>query len=1781
MKALAFFFVAATLSAQVQPAPGWCSMAHCNNQMTDYVPQAAFGLSGSVYVKNRDTSANGARLGLACTTNGTNFACSYKQYPAALVYYDGDGNILWDSGDLLDSNIDFAAPIVQADGSVVMADDQHIYKFNSNGTVAWSAATPGGQPTSLVTTPNGAIFAGTDQVQVNPCLQNNCKLGVMINNQGSNYTTASVSFSGGACPGAAASATVSNGKVTAVTVTSQGTSCIVPPDVLIQGDGYGAVATALLNSPTPVAVYDGNTGALVGSKFLYVNGSSGPYYLTTNTPCVNNGSHPNRVYVSMSLYTNSATSNNQGALWALDIDPTNLSNPISPAWNFVYKGPSGASPLCVGDNVYFDGAGITPGDNVGPTIFGLQDNGTSPSVLFENSLGPSSGVVTSNFALDPRPVGGFWHQIQNDSKIYHRDFITGQVIESIDVGSLINANGAPPGSYWTSGVFTSYGSADHPYMYMSEHAPSTAAYFAMVDITNASLVFALPIYPGNSPFNTESEEGMSALAFDSHGQPIMAICDRYSGAYFIAEGQGTMGLSTTSLGFGQVSVGSSSAAETITVTNTASSVLNINGVTASGDFSQTNTCSAPLPAGISCTISVTFTPTAAGERSGAISITDNATGSPQTVALSGTGITSQPAISFSSTMLNFASQYVGTTSPAQSVTVTNIGSAPLAFSSVAPSGDAAQNNSCIGNLPPGANCTVNVMFVPKATGARSGTITLTDSASDSPQTIALSGTGAPTPSAAAGLSTTSLIFRAQAAGTTSSPITVRLTNPGTSALSIAGIVPSGDVAATTTCGATLGPGASCTISVAFAPAAVGQRTGTVTLNDSAPDSPQSIVVNGVGLGNGLPLLNPPSAPSSQVAGASGFTLSLTGGGFLPGAIVEWNGAPLATNFVGNTQLTATVPASSVATPGTASLNVFNPGPGGGLSNTQWFPVSTPVSTLVFNLANLPAGAGPRSVATADFNGDGKLDLAVANSGAGTVSILTGHGDGTFSPAVNYAAGTQPSAVAAGDFNGDGKLDLAVADQAGDAIWILLGNGDGTFQPAVAYATGNGPVAVILADFNGDGSLDVAVANQLDNTVSILLSKGNGAFKAHADYPAGQAPTALVASDFNGDGKLDLAVGDDFYGGAVSVLLGNGNGGFQAPAAYPTGDSVALVAADFNGDGKLDLVALNQMQQSLSVLLGNGDGTFQPAIATPIRCGANCQLHAGPASLVVADLSGDGTLELAIVNNSSNTISILESYGDGTFSGLTDYNTAADPVAVITGDFNGDGALDLAVAALTANQVSILMQSPAALFSSTSLNFGNVALGSNATQNVSLTNSGSAPLQVTGITASGPFSQTNNCSTPLPAGTFCSIAVTFTPASNGPASGTLTITDNVPGSPQTISLSGTGVGTGVTLNLASPIITGGNTLTSNTVTLSSPAPAGGALISLASSNPTVASLPASVTVAQGATTSPAFSITTTGVASATPVTLSATYNGVTSNATLTVYAATVGKLNLPQTSVTSGLPAMGNVVILTGQAAPGGDVVTLTSANPAVASVPATVTVPGGSAYSPGFTITTGYVATATPVVISASYGKTMVTATLTVNPVAVAGVSLSPPTVVGGATPASNNTVTLNAPAPPGGAVVTLTSSNPAVASVPASVTVAAGATTSPSFSITTTAVAAPAHVMISATYNSVTRSALLTVNPATPYAVKLSAATVSGGNPVASNQVQLNGPAPSGGATVALSSSNPAVAAVPASVLVPAGYRVSQQFVITTTPVTSSTAVTISATYLGITKSATLTVTP
>jgi type II secretory pathway component GspD/PulD (secretin) len=351
--------------------------------------------------------------------------------------------------------------------------------------------------------------------------------------------------------------------------------------------------------------------------------------------------------------------------------------------------------------------------------------------------------------------------------------------------------------------------------------------------------------------------------------------------------------------------------------------------------------------------------------------------------------------------------------------------------------------------------------------------------------------------------------------------------------------------------------------------------------------------------------------------------------------------------------------------------------------SQFVPGITPSS---FPRTDFATGKGPVSVVSADFNGDGKIDLAVANQTDDTVSILLGDGHGNFTAtSTPPATGKGPIALVAADFNGDGKIDLAVVNQTDNTVSILLGNGDGTFAPKVDFNTGIMPDAIVAGKFNTnkDTNLGLAIANHTDDTVSILLGDGHGNFTPKTPSPAtGKGPMSLAAGDFNGDSKLDLAVANN-TDNTVSILLGNGDGTFTLKSTLATGNGpVSVAAADFNLDSRLDLAVANNTDDTVSIMLGNGDGTF----------GAKTDFATGkaPAAVATGDFNLDGLPDLAVVNNVDSTVSILLGNGDGTFAPQFTFVTGTGPVALTAADLNGDGTIDLAIADQTANAVTVIL-----------------------------------------------------------------------------------------------------------------------------------------------------------------------------------------------------------------------------------------------------------------------------------------------------------------------------------------------------------------------------------------------------------------------------------------------------------------------------------------------------------
>ncbi len=326
--------------------------------------------------------------------------------------------------------------------------------------------------------------------------------------------------------------------------------------------------------------------------------------------------------------------------------------------------------------------------------------------------------------------------------------------------------------------------------------------------------------------------------------------------------------------------------------------------------------------------------------------------------------------------------------------------------------------------------------------------------------------------------------------------------------------------------------------------------------------------------------------------------------------------------------------------------------------------------------------GPSSIFSADLDGDGYNDLAVANENSSDVSVLLNNGDGTFAPKVDYGAGRRPLSIFSADLDEDGDNDLAVANTGSNNVSVLLNNGDGTFAPKVDYHVGSWPESVFIADLDGDGANDLAVANYYSHNVSILLNNGDGTFAPKVDYAIGNSPESFFIADLDGDGANDLAVTNP-YSHNVSILLNNGDGTFAPKVDYDVGSwPNSVFVADLDGDGDNDLAVANSNSGDVSVLLNNGDGTFAPKV----DYGAGST----PRSVFSADLDGDGANDLAVANWVSDNISVLLNNGDGTFAPKVDYDVGDCPKSVFIADLNGDGDNDLAVANSYDDNVSVLL-----------------------------------------------------------------------------------------------------------------------------------------------------------------------------------------------------------------------------------------------------------------------------------------------------------------------------------------------------------------------------------------------------------------------------------------------------------------------------------------------------------
>jgi Ca2+-binding RTX toxin-like protein len=358
--------------------------------------------------------------------------------------------------------------------------------------------------------------------------------------------------------------------------------------------------------------------------------------------------------------------------------------------------------------------------------------------------------------------------------------------------------------------------------------------------------------------------------------------------------------------------------------------------------------------------------------------------------------------------------------------------------------------------------------------------------------------------------------------------------------------------------------------------------------------------------------------------------------------------------------------------------------------------STPVPAAAAGVDLVPAPGSPlatddrpNAVATGDFNEDGNRDIAFSQAGVDNVAIFLGDGAGGFAAAATSpeGVGNGPVSLATGDYDNNGKTDLAVANRLAGTVTILLGDGTGNFT-----ATGTGPEviggtglrAVATGDFNDDGDADLAVTNQTTHSVAVLLGLGNGDFAAPLTEAVGTTPVDVRVSDLNDDGKADLVV-TNASSDNISILLGDGTGNFTEAGPEPAGDTpIEVEVADFDGDGRRDLAVTNEADDTVSILLGDGAGNFAPAPSSPELVGPT------PVGLIRADLDLDGRPDLAAASDDG--IHVLLNVGSGDFIRTpgSPEPTGGEPFGLAVDTFDQDARPDVAVTNNADDTLAVLL-----------------------------------------------------------------------------------------------------------------------------------------------------------------------------------------------------------------------------------------------------------------------------------------------------------------------------------------------------------------------------------------------------------------------------------------------------------------------------------------------------------
>ena len=353
----------------------------------------------------------------------------------------------------------------------------------------------------------------------------------------------------------------------------------------------------------------------------------------------------------------------------------------------------------------------------------------------------------------------------------------------------------------------------------------------------------------------------------------------------------------------------------------------------------------------------------------------------------------------------------------------------------------------------------------------------------------------------------------------------------------------------------------------------------------------------------------------------------------------------------------------------------------------------------FRATHLPVGTHPSMLSIADVNRDGNADILVINGGSGNLSVYLGDGKGGFSQSDGspFSAGQDPTDITTGDFNGDGNLEVAIANHGVKTVTVLLGKGKGQFSfgPGSQFSVESNPHphGIAAADFNGDKKPDIAIDSWAENKVLVLFGKGDGGFQTPGvKFDVGKMPyQRLRTADLDEDGNADILT-SNFEGSSVSILLADGRGHFNRRDFAVPSNPFGIAIADLNGDHHLDLGifhysghATDRSKNGVSVLFGDGHGNFALAPGSPFPVGQY------PANIAAGDLNGDGIADIVISNYEDGTLTIYLCGRNGiTLAGYSPIRVGHTPHGVAVADLNHDGKGDIVVAEEEDNDVLVLL-----------------------------------------------------------------------------------------------------------------------------------------------------------------------------------------------------------------------------------------------------------------------------------------------------------------------------------------------------------------------------------------------------------------------------------------------------------------------------------------------------------